>query len=107
MKIVGFDTAAWPAPMECTILGAVHHDWFAAGLRLRLEPGLPRSVLGMGWGRDIQEVLVFPRHIGASLTPRLSEDPCHVHVCSSEEYDPHEPIKPLVWALLGTTPSAP
>src|SRR4051794_38492988 len=100
MKLVAQDSRLWTAPTGCAVVGEVHHRSFPTGLHLRLDPPVLGASLAQP-GPDIDEVYVFPRFAGSTLSP-MSEDPIRVHICLPGDFDPAAPLKSKEWGILSS-----
>jgi hypothetical protein len=93
-------------PRRCWIVKRVRTTTRDDLLLLRVDPPIIGQRYGLG-GRDIDEVIVAPRHHGVSMFP-VSEWPVYVHVARLIRDEAHEPFQPgdlsiIAWAELHQT----
>ncbi|HYD34965.1 MAG TPA: hypothetical protein VD999_02765 [Vitreimonas sp.] len=94
-------------PKKCYKLRRVSNENRDDMLLVKVEPPLVGQGYGLG-GKDVDTLLIIPRHVGASLFP-INEWPLYVHVALvpldriNQNTFSKEEIKPIAWAELYPT----
>lgn len=67
----------------CEVLRLVDDGSKPKKILVRVDPPVPGYLYGST--EDLDRFVLAPRHRGASIYPKVSEWPCHVHVCLPKE----------------------
>jgi hypothetical protein len=89
-----------PLVRECGFPQRVDDGGVPEKIFVMVEPPIPGSLYGST--RDLDRVVLAPRHKGAVLYPEVSEWPCHVHICVPKEGGDWErgPFRIADWGVI-------
>ncbi len=89
-----------PTEYSCTFLSYIFDKTKPNKMLVRVEPSIPNYVYQTQ--KDIDRVVVAPRHAGVSIYPEVSEWPCYVHICVPKKNASWEdgPYDVLDWGML-------
>jgi hypothetical protein len=86
----------------CEYVSQVDLQRYPAKVLVKLEPPFPEEAYAFLGVAQVSQLVLSPRHQGAAIFPKISESPCHVHMCTPKPGGTWEagPYRILDWGVL-------